>query len=350
MQNFDDHEAIKRLDPQDTSTATEMLPEQLKTAWDEVNSLDLPHDMTGIKTIVFCGMGASIYGALVLKAVLGPEMPYPSEIVTDYHLPIYVDKHTLVVLTSYSGTTEEILSCAEEAKAKGAKMIVLTHGGPLAQFARENHVPAYIFDGQKNPSGVPRHGMGYSILGLMGLMNKLGIITLAEEEITEALTRLTEKQPEIRSRAIEDYKHFVGKIPVILAAEHLSGNAQIFRNQFNETSKTFSNYYLVPDLNHHLMEGLQFPQPSNLRFLTLTTENYTEKIRHRMQLTLDVVKQNHQALSVYNTEGQTLYDDFFEVLLYGSYLTLFLALHYDQNPAVNPWVDWFKSELKKANP
>lgn len=348
MRNFSDREAIKQLDPQDTYTSTELLPEQLETAWNEVSSLQFSHDITGIKNIVFCGMGASIYGALVLKALQGPQMPYPTEIVTDYHLPSYVDKHTLVVLTSYSGTTEEVLSCAEDAKEKGAKMIVLTQGGPLAEFAKENNVPAYIFDGAKNPSRVPRLGTGYSILGLIGLMNKLNIITVADEEIKEAIVRLKEKLPDLKKRAMKDYELFTDKIPVIFAAEHLSGNGQIFRNQFNETSKVFSTYYLVPDLNHHLMEGLQFPTPSNLYFIAFTTENYSEKIQKRMTLTIDVVKQNKQDIYEYRTEGQTIYDDFLEVLIYGSYLTLFLGLYYDQNPAVNPWVDYFKAELKKG--
>ena len=66
-------------------------------------------------------MGASIYGALVTKSLLGLQMQYPSEVVTDYHLPAYVGENSLVVLTSYSGTTEEVLSCAEEAKAKKLK-------------------------------------------------------------------------------------------------------------------------------------------------------------------------------------------------------------------------------------
>ncbi len=347
MQNFNDHEAIKKLDPQDTYGSTELLAEQLQTAWDEVNALDLPDNLTDIKNIVFCGMGASIYGALVLKALQGSQMPYPTETVTDYHLPQYVDAQTLVVLTSYSGTTEEVLSCADEALEKGAKMIILTQGGPLAQFAKDHNVPSYIFDGAKNPSRVPRLGNGYSILGLIGLLNKTGVITVADEEISEAINRLKEDLPGIKDRAMKDYEKFIGKIPVIFAAEHLSGNGQILRNQFNETSKTFSDYYLVPDLNHHLMEGLQFPQPSQLSFILLNTKNYSPKIKRRMELTLDVVKQNNQDIYEFTTEGQTIYDDVLEVIAYGSYLTLFLALYYDQNPAVNPWVDYFKAELKK---
>lgn len=347
MQNVNDIEAIKKIDPQDTYASTDMLVQQCKAAWNEVMTLDINFDASNIKNIVFCGMGASIYGALVTKALLGLEMQYPSEIISDYHLPADVTKDTLVVLTSYSGTTEEVLSCAEEAKAKGAKMLVLTRGGQLAEFAKQNNIPAYIFDGKLNPSSVPRLGNGYSILGLIGLLNKARIINIEERQIDEAITRLEEKLPEIKGQALVDFEVFENKIPVIFAAEHLSGNAQVLRNQFNETSKTFSCYYLVPDLNHHLMEGLQFPPTHNLHFLVLTSPNYSPKIKKRMELTIDVVRQNKHEIHEFMTAGQTIYDDFLEALAYGSYLTLFLALKYDQNPAVNPWVDWFKEKLKE---
>jgi glucose/mannose-6-phosphate isomerase len=305
-------------------------------------------DASHVKNIVFCGMGASIYGALVTKSLLGQEMQYPSEVITDYHLPAYVDKNTLVVLTSYSGTTEEVLSCADEAKSKGAKMLILTRGGQLAEFAKTNNIPSYIFDGKLNPSGVPRLGNGYSILGLIGLLNKAKIIDIEDKEIENAITRLEEKLPEIKGQALREFETFQNKIPVIITGEHLSGNGQIIRNQFNETSKTFSCLYLVPDLNHHLMEGLQFPREHNLHFLILNSPNFSPKIKKRMELTMDVVKQNNHALHEFMASGQTIYDDFLETLAYGSYITLFLSLRYDQNPAVNPWVDWFKDQLKNS--
>ncbi|MBI5044339.1 MAG: SIS domain-containing protein [Candidatus Levybacteria bacterium] len=348
MQNVLDIEGIKKIDPRDTFASTELLVKQCKAAWEDISKLDISFDTNGIVNIVFCGMGASIYGALVTKALLGLEIAYPSEIVTDYHLPTYVDEHTLVVLTSYSGTTEEVLSCAKEAKARDAKMLILTKGGPLLEFAKENAIPSYIFDGKLNPSGVPRLGNGYTILGLIGLLNKARIINIEEREILDAITRLEEKLPEIKGQAHREFEIFQNKIPVIITAEHLSGNGQILRNQCNETAKTFSCYYVVPDLNHHLMEGLQFPKDHNLHFLFLNSQNYSSKIKKRMQLTIDVVKQNNHELHEFMTSGQSIYDDFLEVLAYGSYLTLFLSLRYDQDPAVNPWVDWFKEQLKNS--
>jgi glucose/mannose-6-phosphate isomerase len=337
-------EEIKKLDPVDTVGITNGLLEQCEAAWQQVNALTLPK-IENIQTVVFCGMGASIYGALVLKALLGPEIQFPTEVISDYFLPDYVGKNTLVVLTSYSGTTEEVLSCANEAKAKEAQMVILTKGGPLAEFARDNNIPAYIFDGKLNSGNVPRLGAGYSILGLIGLLNKTNVIDVEEEAITQALVRMKEKFGDIKQQALSDYQIFVNKIPVIFSAEHLSGNAQIVRNQLNETSKTFSSFFLIPDLNHHLMEGLQFPTGAPLHFLIFDSPNYSDKIRKRVQLTIEVVRKNNYKVHEFTTSGQSLYDDFLEVLVYGSFLTLYLGLEYKQNPAINPWVDWFKNQL-----
>jgi glucose/mannose-6-phosphate isomerase len=245
MIDLNDLDKIKELDPRDTLGSTDLMLKQCEGAWDEVNALNLPHHIEGIQNIVYCGMGASIYGALVLKGLLGRENPYPSEAIADYFLPDYVNDKTLVVLTSYSGTTEEVLSCAHEAKAKGAKMIVLTKGGPLAEFAKENDLPAYIFDGKLNLSGAPRVGCGYSIYGLMGLLDKLNIIDM------------------------------------------------------------------------------------------------------RVDLSIEIVNKNNYPVHTFLTTGASVYDDFLETLIYGAFFTTYLGLLYGQNPAVNPYVDWFKEQLAK---
>lgn len=345
MNNFNDLGAIKKIDPQDTLGSTDLAVKQFEEAWKEVQALLITENYSTVKAVVFCGMGASIYGALVVKALEGANFSYPTEIVTDYHLPAYVDENTLVVLTSYSGSTEEVLSCAQEAKEMGAKMVILTKGGKLADFATDNEIPAYIFDGKMNPAGVPRLGNGYSIFGLMGLLHQLGIITLDLSVIDAAIQYGAQNQERLKKQAQDDVTKFIDTIPVILAAEHLSGNAQILRNQFNETSKTFSAFYLVPDLNHHLMEGLAFPTEAPVTFFTITSNKYSDKIKKRMMLTIDVVKQNNRTVVEFNTNGSNVFEDFVEVLVYGSYLTLYLGLHYDQNPAINPWVDMFKEKL-----
>lgn len=345
MIDLNDKQAIEKIDTLNAVGSAELLVKQCEAAWNEVQSLELPAHIEGIHNIVFCGMGASIYGALALKALLGREMPYPSDVICDYFLPDYVNEHTLVVLTSYSGTTEEVLACAQEAKAKGAKMVVLTKGGPLAEFAKDNNVPAYIFDGKLNISNAPRAGCGYTIFGLIGLLDKLNVIDIEEKEVENAIVRFKDDFETIRQQAQADQEIFQNKIPIIFAAEHLSGNAQVLRNQFNETSKNFAAHFLIPDLNHHLMEGLQFPENAPLHFIILNSPNYSDKIKQRVQLTTELVKKKGYHVHEFMTGGATVYDDFLETLVYGSFLTLYLGLAYGQNPATNPDVDWFKQQL-----
>lgn len=66
-----------------------------------------------------------------------------------------------------------------------------------------------------------------------------------------------------------------------------------------------------------------------------------------MVLTKEVITQNKRIVFSYNPKETNIYADFLNTMLFGSYLTLYLGLIYDQNPAINPWVDYFKSELKK---
>ena len=340
-------EEIAKIDPANTYKTTSLANEQAKAAWEQVRALPIEPLKEKVSSVVFCGMGASIYGALVLKALFADKLPFPIETVSDYHIPSYADKNTLVVLTSYSGTTEEVLSCAKEAKEKGTHILVLTKGGPLAEFAKENSVPAYIFDGKLNLSSTPRLGNGYTIIGLLGLFNMLGLIALTDKEMIDSFAYLDTQLEDIKSEGLKESEQFENKIPIIIAAEHLAGNAQILRNQFNETSKAFSALYLVPDLNHHLMEGLQFPKESKLYFLILNSHHYSPKIAKRMELTVDVIKKNgHEVLNSF-PQGTNKMEEFLETLTFGSWLTLFLGLRYNQDPSVNPWVDWFKKELGK---
>src|SRR3989344_9312426 len=329
MVNLNDENVIKLLDPQGTLSSTDQLIQQYKTAWKEVESLSITVDYSTRTSVVFCGMGASIYGGLVVKSLLGPQAPCPMEIVSDYHIPSYVNHDTVVVLTSYSGSTEEVLSCAQEALSKNAKLIILTKGGALAQFAKDHGVPSYIFDGKLNPAGIPRLGNGYTIMGLMGLLQKTNVLQFDSSLLEEGIRKLKTKMETIKQTAKQQASVYQNVIPIIFSAEHLNGNAQIFRNQFNETSKTFSAYYLIPDLNHHLMEGLQFPKESKLRFIALQSKNYTPKNHKRMALTIDVVKQNKHIIDIYETTGDTIFDDFLEIIAYSSYLTLYLGLLYD---------------------
>lgn len=347
MTNLDDLEEIKKLDPKDVLGSTNLFLEQCKQIREIIDSTPIDPSLGQVKNIVFSAMGGSAYGGQVVQSLFKEELAVPVIINNDYTLPSFVNQDSLVFLTSYSGGTEETLASFKEAKSKGAKIIALTSGGKLAEAMKAEGLAVTIFDPKNNPSGQPRLGTGYIIFGTILILNKLGLIKLNPTEIDTALNYLSKEQPTIQQEAIKDSQDLYNKIPVIFAANHLVGNAHILRNQLNETAKSFSAYSPLPELNHHLMEGLKNPADKNLVVLIINSGLYPDKIKTRITLTEDVVKQNNIPVLISQPQGTTPLTQVLETLMWGGYLSFYLAMLYGQDPSLIPWVDYFKEQLAK---
>jgi len=324
-----------------TYTSISGVAKQAKQAWTEAFEVNFPEEYKSVKNIVLCGMGGSAYPFYIIKALFGSEIEIPFELVNGYNLPKYVDENTLVLLSSYSGSTEETLSCAKQAVEKKAKITSVTAGSKLGELLKTNNLPGYIFNPIHNPAGQPRMGVGYMVVGFISILNKLGLIN-----IEDALSGIEWLETEnIEQKAKDLAENFNEKIPLIIASEHLSGNAHILRNQFNETAKNFSTFGLIPELNHHLMEGLAHPVDNKLVALFLDSSLYTERNQKRVSLTKDVVKQNKVEVVEVSIEGENHFEQMLYALSMGGFLTYHLALIYGQDPSVIPWVDFFKEKL-----
>lgn len=334
---------IKKLDPKDVFGSSKLLDKQCEQIWNDVKNLNLP--VANIKNIVICGMGGSSYGGHVTLSMFKDKLNVPLVVQNGYDLPAFADSSTLVVLTSYSGNTEETLSCANEAKNKGSKTIVLTSGGKLADFIKDNTMQGIVFEPVNNPSGQPRLGTGYIVLGTIAILNKLGIIEIKESEVTDAIDHLRNAQENIMREAKKLAQEIEGRIPLIFASLFLEGNAHIIRNQLNETAKSFSAFEDIPELNHHLMEGLKNPKGRKLVCLFLDSEFYPQIIKKRITLTKDVVNKNGVKPLEYKAKGETKLSQMLEILSLGGFLSFYLAVLYDQDPSVIPWVDYFKEQL-----
>lgn len=95
-----------------------------------------------ILNVVFAGMGGSSLQAEYVRT--WPTLLVPYVICKDYRLPAFVGEKTLVIVSSYSGNTEETLSVLEEARQRGAMIVVNAGGGKLEQKAHEYGYPLII--------------------------------------------------------------------------------------------------------------------------------------------------------------------------------------------------------------
>lgn len=340
-------EQIKKLDPKDVYGSTGMLASQCKQIWTEAKNLQFPDTYRKIEHIVICGMGGSAYGGHIVKELFKENITLPLYINSDYTLPGFVNENSLIVLTSYSGSTEETVRNGKHAQERGAKIAGITSGGTLAEFLRDGAYPNLTFTPSYNPSGQPRLGTGYIILGTIGLLHQLGVLTVIDQMMQDAIEELEKSQEEIKQIAMQTAKALQGRIPVLFAAEFLEGNAHILRNQFNETSKSFSTFSELPELNHHLLEGFKNPEDKKLSVIMLNSSLYSDIIKKRISLTQDVLQKNTIPLIPFDAKGTNVISHMLSTLSFGSYVSVYLAFLYGLDPSLIPWVDYFKAELAK---
>lgn len=356
MVDLDNVNQIKQKDPVNVLGSIELLSGQCKQSWEEVKSITIPSEYRNIKNIVFSGMGGSALGAYVIKDLFFKELKVPFEIINDYNLPPYVDESTLVILGSYSGTTEETLSCVQQVIRKKAKGFILTTGGELAKIAKRHNIPAYVFSPKNNPSGQPRLGTGYSVFGQIALLSMLNLLDISSDVVMETVNILREGNDlygvnihTSNNPAKKLANNFLGKIPIIVVAEHLIGAGRVIRNQLHESAKNFADYYPIPELNHHLMEGLKFPKqnPENLCFLLLISKSYSERILKRLEVTKDVVEKNALKVYIFTTGAKSRVAQAFQSIHFGAYANYYLGMLNGVDPSKIPWVDYFKKQLAK---
>ena len=327
---------------------------QIEQVWSDFRSIDKPIECSLAKNVVIAGMGGSALGGRVVDSLIQDRSRVPIEIFTEYHLPNYVNKDSLVILSSYSGNTEETLSDANEAIKRGAKVFAITTGGKLSKLIKEENLDSYIFKPTNNPSKQPRMALGYSIASILAILSQCEFIHLNDDEIKDAVGKFKEykdnfgvkrdKKSNISKSLAEKVK---GKIPILVASEHLVGSAHTFKNQLNETAKNFSVLFDIPELNHHLMEGLGYPAlvKKDLYFIFIDSDKYTGRVQKRYPITQEVVEKNGVEHGKYILEQDTKLNQIFELISFGLYTSFYLSILNDVDPSKIPWVDYFKEKM-----
>lgn len=329
---------------------------QLKQSFEESTLLQFPEEYKRVKNVIVCGMGGSQWPAFTIKELFKDSLRVPYTVVSDYTLPGYVNKDSLIIFSSYSGTTEEAISCIQEAKEKNLVVTGIASGGPVIDELQKAKKPVYKFDPIHNPSGQPRIGFGYSVGGHIGLLFQLGLLGVDKEKITSAIN----KTPQLLKNYMIDIpvndnpakqlaQKLYEKYPYYIVAEFLTGVGNAIQNQTNETAKEISSFRVIPELNHHMMEGLKFPtiHRNMAIFVFFFSKLYSSSIQKRFHITNDVVEQNKIETLWMELKGETKIEQVIELMGLGSYMSMYLAALYEQNPAEIPYVDYFKKKLKE---
>jgi glucose/mannose-6-phosphate isomerase len=167
-------------------------------------------------------------------------------------------------------------------------------------------------------------------------------LKIEEKQIKQAIALLNRKDGTAKTFA-EKLKN---KIPIIVSSEFLLGNAHVLANQINENAKCFTTYFGLPELNHHLVEGLKNPSANkNLKFVLVNSDLYHPRNQKRYKILKEVLQRNKINFIEYRPKAKTKLQQSMETLLFGSYLSFYLAMIYNLDPSPIPWVDFFKKRL-----
>ena len=350
-----DQDSIYKLDSGRVYDSVLSLPQQIGGLWEGLSELKLGKACRLVDNLVVVGMGGSALGARVVKSMFSDKLMLPFEIVNDYHLPAYVDDRSLVILSSYSGNTEEVLHAAKEAKARNACVVVITGGGSLIEVAEKNNWSVLRLNEAFNPSKQPRMAIGMNVMAVLMVLSRCGHIEIESELVTQVLANLRSQQqilgkdrPFKENPAKRLAEMLEGKAAIMIAAEHLTGAVHVFKNQLNENAKTFASRFDLPELNHHLLEGLGFPKDLKkvFHFVLFDSELYDPVIRKRLLLTEEVIAKQGYGVTRIKAETSGVLAQVWETIAFGGYVSFYLAMLYKIDPAPIPWVDYFKSKLK----
>lgn len=351
--NLDDVKTYTKTDPDGMLARIKELPVQYEQAWQAVQSFNLPAAYRNVNKIVVLGMGGSAIGGDLVRTLVQEESKVPVIVYRDYGLPAFVDKDTLIIVSSYSGNTEETLSGFEPALKTGAKIVAITTGGKVGELAEKNSLPVFKV---KYPAQ-PRAALGFSFIPTLGIVQNLGFIKDKSADAEEAVkvlkkmqTALDEKSPEKSNPAKQIARRLLGNLPVIYGAGIASEIARRWKGQINENGKAWAFYEVFPELNHNATVG--FPQPkevvSKIRVIMLRSPLYNARVKLRYEVTSGLLKQAGVAYEFVDAEGSSALTQMTSLISLGDYVSYYLAMLYEVDPTPVKAINYLKEQLGKG--
>ncbi len=352
--NLDTSKVYETFDKEDIEYGIDHLPEQFMRAMKDTATWKIPTSYKQIDRVVLVGMGGSHLAMRMIKDAGFKTAKKPIEIVSGYSLPGYVNSKTLVILSSFSGTTEEVLEAAMAAEKTSAKMAVFATGGPLAEIALKNKWPSYVFvPGELAKQ--PRLGLGFPFVGLLHLLKACGVLSLSKKDLDNMVDAMIDvidtsssEVPAKDNPAKQVAKAMEMRPVLVVAAEHLVGNAHILQNQIDESAKSYCHFQVLPELNHHFLESLVYPKDFFKKWTVLMIKSklYHERTQKRFALTADLFEKQGATVVEYDASGANVWEEVVEVLQFGTYASFYQAMLHGVEPQYIPFVKELKKKMK----
>jgi glucose/mannose-6-phosphate isomerase len=338
---LDDAAALGRIDRSGMAALVGGIPGQVRDGWARSRALELPETHRSATSVAVLGMGGSAIGADLVRGIWSDRLSVPIEVVRGYDLPAWVGPDDLVVASSYSGATEETISALEAALRKGARVAAISTGGPIAEVARRGGLPLLSFPG----GGQPRAAVGYAVTLMAGLLERAGLVAIADAEIEEAAkeaeTAARELGPDVPTAdnpAKQLAWALVDRLPLIEASGFLGPVARRWKTQINENGKSAAVWEELPEATHNAVVGYPHPEATrdHLEVVFLASSLDHPRNRLRAEVSGALLDEVHMAHRTIEFDRGGRFAQALRAIVLGDYLSVYLAAIYgvDTTPVV----------------
>ena len=303
--------------------------------------------------IVVAGMGGSAISGELLKDWARNKITVPIEVSRDYSLPAYANKKTLVLVTSYSGETEESLGAFLDATKRKCMTVCISSGGALQDFSEKLGVPHLLV-----PAGMaPRATLPYLFMPLPIMLEKIGLVSDIAPEISAVITALKRisaaNSPETplkdnRSKSLA--ASICGTVPVVYGFGFYRAVAQRLKTQFNENSKVPAKWEVFPELNHNEIVGWEQHGKLTRAFSAILIRDKAEpaEVRSRIEITKSLMQPAvSKTLEVW-AQGEGELAKMLSTVCIGDFTSVYLAILRKIDPTPVKSITLLKEQMQRT--
>lgn len=339
------NEDYTKLDPSGVEKALIQFPEQIKNTFNQAMASNI--SSFEFDSVVISGMGGSSNAGKIVQGLIEGSYNKPVVVFNDYGLPNWVNSKTLVVLNSYSGNTEETLSSYVSAREKNCQIIGLSTGGKISELIRNSDIAGCVIDPKDtNPTGFPKSGLGVSLGGLIGLLNKVGVLNITDDELNNALEEIQKVRKTWNAKETAQELH--GFIPVLFGGRPLIGALNAGRNAMCEISRNFTEFYDFPEVNHVLVEAVGKPSIAlEKKYLFFESKYNNDRVKLRYEITKKIFSEQNLTTMSYTLSTSTVLSQSLELAHYCAWLGFYISILDNTDPGPEPWILKLKDALSK---
>lgn len=298
--------------------------------------------------LIVCGMGGSAIGADLAVAALGDAIDKPICVSRGYDLPAWAGAGHAVLFSSYSGNTEETLSCYEQAAEHGVNAFVVSSGGMLSEQAHAAGVPVIGLPGILQP----RASVGYGVVSVLEICIATGIVdgsVRADLNAAAALLRelAVEWGPDGAADALPKRlaREADSSLSITYGAELTAPVAYRWKCQINENAKLPAISAELPEANHNEICGWQGSELAPKTAWLLRDSGQHERVRARIELSARAATDSGAVARIIDTRGDSPLERLFSAVFLGDLVSLYMAVLGGVDPSPVPLIEDLKDRL-----